>query len=222
MENPIIAKEFEGYGDRVSIHAGPDAHVVVGKSGKEICWVLAHKDDGSATEEWTKTASSDKAAELVKGWTPFLTELINATPGHVVTDWKLMWRNPQIKWASPMGRVIHIGDSAHSFLPTSGSGATMALEDAYSLACCVQLSGKHAAPLGVRAHNHLKFERVACAQKTGFRRREAFHKTDWEAVAKNPDVLGKVVGYEYKPWTVQELLEASEHGVPMADEGDWS
>lgn len=43
MENPILAKEFEGYGDRVSIHAGPDAHVVVGKSGKEICWVLAHK-----------------------------------------------------------------------------------------------------------------------------------------------------------------------------------
>lgn len=31
-----------------------------------------------------------------------------------------------------------------------------------------------------------------------------------------------VPGYEYKPWTVQELLEASEHGVPMADEGDWS
>ncbi|CAG9992203.1 unnamed protein product [Clonostachys byssicola] len=259
MENPIIAKEFEGYADRVSVHVGPDAHVVIGKSEKEVCWVLTHKDDGSANEEWTKTASSDKAVELVKGWTPFLTELINATPGHAVTDWKLMWRNPQSRWASPMGRVIQIGDSAHSFLPTSGSGATMALEDAYSLASCLQLSGKQAAPLGIKVHNHLRFERVDCAQKTGFRRREAFHKTDWEAVAKNPDILGKAVGdwvlnhdpekyvyenygncvnflvagapfkntngvpgYEYKPWTVQELLEASERGVPTVDEGDWS
>ncbi|CAG9956894.1 unnamed protein product [Clonostachys rosea f. rosea IK726] len=194
MENPIIAKEFEGYEDRVSVHVGPDEHVVIGKSKKEICWVLTHKDDGSADEEWTKTACSDKAVELVKGWTPFLTELINATPGHVVTDWKLMWRNPQSTWASPMSRAVQIGDSAHSFLPTSGSGATMALEDAYSLASCLQLSGKQAALLGVRVHNHLRFERVACAQKTGFRRREAFHKTDWEAVAKNPDILGKAVG----------------------------
>ncbi|CAH0028286.1 unnamed protein product [Clonostachys rhizophaga] len=247
MENPIIAKEFEGYEDRVSIHAGPDAHGVIGKSEEEICW-----DDGSANEEWTKTASSDKAVELVK-------ELINATPGHVVTDWKLMWRNPQSRWASPLGRVIQIGYSAHSFLPTSGSRATMALEDAYSLASCLHLSGKQAAPLGVRVHNHLRFERVACAQKTGFRRREIFHKTDWEAVAKNPDILGRVVGnwilnhdpekyayenygncvnflvagtpfkntnsvpgYKYKPWTVQELLEASECGVPIVDEGDWS
>jgi 2-polyprenyl-6-methoxyphenol hydroxylase-like FAD-dependent oxidoreductase len=43
MENPIIAKEFEGYEDRVSVHVGPDEHVVIGKSKKEICWVLTHK-----------------------------------------------------------------------------------------------------------------------------------------------------------------------------------
>lgn len=59
-------------------------------------------------------------------------------------------------------------------------------------------SAQHTVPVSCHSKTLLtednRFERVACAQKTGFRRREAFHKTDWEAVAKNPDVLGKVVG----------------------------
>ncbi|KAF3014133.1 hypothetical protein E8E15_005568 [Penicillium rubens] len=31
-----------------------------------------------------------------------------------------------------------------------------------------------------------------------------------------------VPGYKYKPWTVQEPLDASETGRPVQDEGDWS
>ena len=72
-------------------------------------------------------------------------------------DFKLMWRDPRDKWASPKGRVIQIGDAAHAFLPTSASGATMALEDSFSLATCLQLSGKSNAPLAVKVHNHLRY-----------------------------------------------------------------
>jgi hypothetical protein len=104
-----------------------------------------------------------------------------------------------------------------------------------------------------------RFERVSCAQKMGFKNREVYHNTDWDAVAKNPEMMGKVVenwlvhhdpeqyavdnydkcaehllrgapfentnsvpGYKYKPWTVKELLDASESGEPLQDEGDWS
>lgn len=93
----------------------------------------------------------------------------------------------------------------------------------------------------------------------GFKNREIYHNTDWDAVAKNPEVMGKMVGdwlvhhdperyayenynrcaehllrgapfrntnsvpgYEYSPWTVKELLDASESGEPVQDEGDWS
>lgn len=103
-----------------------------------------------------------------------------------------------------------------------------------------------------------RFERVSCAQKMGFKNREVFHNTDWDAVAKNPEMMGKMVGnwlvnhdpeqytyenydrcadhllngapfentnavpgYKYKPWTVKELLDASERGEPIVDEGDW-
>ena len=29
-------------------------------------------------------------------------------------------------------------------------------------------------------------------------------------------------GYTYKPWTIDELLNAAEHGREIEDEGDWS
>lgn len=43
LENPIIAKEFEGYVDRASIHAGPGAHIAVGKTSRQICYMLTHR-----------------------------------------------------------------------------------------------------------------------------------------------------------------------------------
>ncbi|KAF7627748.1 FAD binding domain protein [Aspergillus flavus] len=259
LENPIIAKEFEGYVDRACIHVGPGAHIAVGKTTRQICYMLTHRDDHNAEEDWDKTVPVEKALTYIEGWEPFLTELIKATPNSRCTDWKLLWRNPQPKWASPKARVIQLGDSAHSFLPTSGSGAAMAMEDAYSLATCLQLGGKSNFALAVRIHNHLRFERVSCAQKMGFHHREKFHNTDWDAVAKNPDIFSKTTanwimrhnpeqyaydnygkcanhlltgapfqntnvppGYTYKPWTVKELMEASDRHEPVVDEGDWS
>ncbi|KAL3599767.1 hypothetical protein FPOAC2_03995 [Fusarium poae] len=260
LKNPVIAAELGGFNDRTSLHAGPGAHIVVCKSAEEICWLLTRREEGSVAEEdWAKTTSIDKALQAVESWEPFVTELIKATPNQSVLDWKLMWRDPQPRWTSPGGRVVQIGDAAHSFLPTSASGGTMAMEDAYSLAACLGIAGKKDVSLATKVHNHLRFERVSCAQKMGFKNREIFHNTDWDAVAKNPQILGKVAGdwllrhdpeqyvyenysacaehllngspfkntnsvpgYTYKPWTVKELLDASESGKPIKDEGDWS
>ncbi|KAG2009367.1 hypothetical protein GB937_007770 [Aspergillus fischeri] len=274
---PDHCKEFEGHVDRASLHLGPGAHMVVGKTERQICYILTHRDDHNAEENWDKLVSTDTALQYIAGWEPFLTELVKATPGHRCTDWKLLWRNPQPKWASPNARVIQLGDATHSFLPTSGSGAAMAMEDAYSLATCLQLGGKTNAPLAVRVHNYLRqvlirvqsrrlhllmfcrFERVSCAQKMGFHHREKFHNTDWDEVARNPDILSKTtanwimrhnpeqyayenydscarhilegkdfqntnipLGYRYEPWTVKELMDASDRHEPVVDKGDWS
>ena len=94
---------------------------------------------------------------MVEGWDPLVTELIKATPNNQVLDWKLMWRNPQPQWASKGGRVVQLGDAAHPFLPTSFSGGTMAMEDAYSLATCLALGGKRDVPLATKVHNKLRF-----------------------------------------------------------------
>ncbi|CAI7586740.1 unnamed protein product [Penicillium glandicola] len=194
LENPVVAREYEGLDDRISLYIGHNTHIVIARSKTTISWMLTYKEDGSATESWSKTVSAHSALNHVKDWYPFLPEVIKATPGMRALDWKLMWRNPQPKWVSPKGRVLQVGDSAHSFLPSSGSGATMAWEDAFSIAACLQVAGKDDIPTAARVHNALRFERVSSAQKMGFKAREVWHHTDWDAVAKNPDLVGRTIG----------------------------
>ena len=67
-----------------------------------------------------------------------------------------MWRNPQPQWTSPEGRVIQLGDSAHTFIPSSASGATQAIEDAISLTTCLYIGGKSNIPQATRIHNKLR------------------------------------------------------------------
>ncbi|KAH6639900.1 hypothetical protein C7974DRAFT_422392 [Boeremia exigua] len=195
LKNPVIAKAFEGIGDHTLLHAGPGAHMVSNLSGDVMCWMLTCREDSDEAEEnWAKATSIARPLEVTQGWEPYVTELIKATPNHTVLDWKLMWRDPEPHWASPIGRVVQIGDAAHSFLPTSASGGTMAMEDAFSLAACLQIAGKDNVCMATKVHNHLRFERVSSAQKMGFKNREVFHNTDWGVVAKNPQVIGKMVG----------------------------
>lgn len=194
LQNPIVAERYKELGERAELYIGPGAHMIAAKSEKEMVFMLTHKDNGSAEEEWTKETPVENALPYVEGWAPHVPELIKAAPNGKAVDFKLMWRNPREKWASPNARVIQIGDAAHTFLPTSASGATMALEDAFSLAACLQLSGKSNAPLAVRIHNHLRAERVACAQRMGFKTRELYHNTDWSAMDKDPSRLLRMVG----------------------------
>ncbi|KAG6359082.1 hypothetical protein INS49_012602 [Diaporthe citri] len=194
MQNPLIAEGYPGVDSRR--YFGPGAHIVLGKTDKDIIWMLTHKaspDTGKSSEDWAKPADPRDTLPFVEGWAPWINELIKVTPSDGVVDFKLMWRNPRESWVSPKARVVQIGDSAHTFLPTSASGATMALEDAFSLAALLHISGKDEPSLALRVQNKLRFERVTCAQKMGFRNRENFHNTDWDAAAKSPDSVLKQV-----------------------------
>ncbi|KAI4935168.1 uncharacterized protein J4E92_002455 [Alternaria infectoria] len=151
-------------------------------------------ENGTATESWSKTTSTHRILDVVKDWDPFVTEVIKATPNNQVLDWKLMWRDPQPQWVSKGGHVVQLGDAAHPFLPTSFSGGTMAMEDAYSLAACLHVAGKQHVALATKVHNKLRFERVSCAQKLGFKNREIFHNTDWKDEKAAPTKQHKMVG----------------------------
>lgn len=83
-------------------------------------------------------------------------------------------------------RVVQIGDAAHSYLPASSNGATQAIEDAISLATCLQLAGKDNVPEAVRSHIRFRFIRNACAQKLGFSNAELLQETDWDKVKLDP------------------------------------
>lgn len=132
------------------------------------------KVTGSEEENWTHTVEFDEVINTMdKGvgpvpWAPIFKELVKLTPRQTIINFELFWRNPQPSWCSPGGRVIQIGDAAHSFLPASGNGGTQAIEDDVSLASCLQVGGKKNIPLSVRTHIRIRFIRCTCTQKLGF------------------------------------------------------
>lgn len=121
-----------------------------------------------------------------KPWARIFKELVKLTPSKTIINFELFWRNPQPSWASPNALVVQIGDAAHSFLPASGNGATQAIEDAISVASCLQLGGRNNIAQAVRAHIRFRFVRNACAQKLGFSNAELLQDTDWSQVELNP------------------------------------
>jgi 2-polyprenyl-6-methoxyphenol hydroxylase-like FAD-dependent oxidoreductase len=65
---------------------------------------------------------------------------------------------------TPDGHVVQLGDAAHTFLPTSGNGGTQAIEDAISLASCLDTAGRENVIWATKVHNLLRFEGVSCVQ----------------------------------------------------------
>ena len=156
---------------------------------------INHPDQDTAEESWSHRVSREEALKFtatVPGWPEVANRVIKAIPPDTMVDWKLMWRDPQPKWVSPNGRVVQLGDAAHTFLPSvrivyipgttivvsktstnhtlqfqSGNGGTQAIEDAVSLATCVNVAGKEGIPNATRVHNVLRFERVSCLQAIG-------------------------------------------------------
>jgi len=89
-------------------------------------------------------------------WDPAFLAVIAQTPAQGVVDYQLKWRDPNPKWASDGGLILQLGDSAHSFLPTSANGATQAMEDGISIAACLRLAGKNNISLATRIHTALR------------------------------------------------------------------
>ncbi|KAF2397031.1 FAD/NAD(P)-binding domain-containing protein [Trichodelitschia bisporula] len=195
--NPAVKEFFNMGGPNkdepvVRIFLGPNTYGMTLTRPDTAIFVINHDAFGSEAESWNHTI--DKEVVLVnmdknigpEPWAPIFKDFIRCCPPETVLDFELLWRNPQPSWASPGARVVQIGDSAHSFLPASGSGATQAIEDAVTLATCLQLGGKEGVADAVRAHVFLRFVRNACAQKLGFSNAELLQDTDWSKVKERP------------------------------------
>ncbi|KAH8705249.1 hypothetical protein BGW36DRAFT_392919 [Talaromyces proteolyticus] len=137
----------------------------------EITWAITHKVSKGSSESWSKTVVPEdvfKVTSTIEGWPDYANRVIALTPKDKLLDFELVWRDPQPIWTSSSGRVVQIGDAAHTFLPTAGNGASQGLEDAISLAKCLRIAGnKENITEATKVHNKLRYERVACLQKLG-------------------------------------------------------
>ncbi|EOD44484.1 putative monooxygenase fad-binding protein [Neofusicoccum parvum UCRNP2] len=212
---------------------GPGTYALTLTRPDTIIWIMNHDVTGSEAESWSNTV---EPAEVLEGmdkvpgpdkWAPIFRDLVALTPAKTIINFELLWRNPQPRWASPLARVVQVGDAAHSFLPASGNGATQAIEDAVSLAACLQLAGGPARlPHAVRAHVRMRFVRNACAQKLGFSNAELLQDTDWSKVKLDPRRAAPklprwVWSHDPERYACdffEKFVEAVRKDVPLAEE----
>jgi 2-polyprenyl-6-methoxyphenol hydroxylase-like FAD-dependent oxidoreductase len=94
--------------------------------------------------------------KVVDGWDETIRTVNSLIPPEIIIDWKLLWRDPIRKWVSNKSRIVLIGDAAHPHLPTSGSGATQAIEDGATIGALLDKLGKDQVPLAFRAFEKLR------------------------------------------------------------------
>lgn len=135
----------------------PNSYALTLTRPDTMIWIVNHDVTGTEKESWNHTIDKQEVLDnMDKGmpgtWAPIFKDLVSCTPDNTIVNFELLWRNPQPSWKSPAGRVVTIGDAAHSFLPASSNGATQAIEDAVSIAACLQIGGKERVADSVRAH----------------------------------------------------------------------
>ncbi|RMZ90293.1 hypothetical protein DV736_g2481, partial [Chaetothyriales sp. CBS 134916] len=163
ITNPIVAEKFIGNKQAdgqpmVHIYMG-DIQLLAGVYKDTVEWGLVHKDDGRAQESWDRHHLLERVFELVEKHPDLCEEakaLISTAPADSIVDWRIMWRDPQPQWTSASGQVVQLGDAAHTFHPSSGNGATQAMEDAVSLVTCLSIAGKDDLAWATRVHNLLR------------------------------------------------------------------
>lgn len=196
---------------------GPGMHIGLYISPDFVAWGLTPRDRSlqpngvEPIESWDPDVDPEEVVKVlcrVPDWDPAIKGLILATPNGAVVHWPLLWRNLRREWTSKSGRVVQVGDAAHTTIPASASGGTLAIEDAVTLAACLQLScssgGASGAPLGARIYNLLRYERISCAQKMAFVNSETLDAADLDESKKDPES----VRIRFPKWLFQHDPEA--------------
>jgi 2-polyprenyl-6-methoxyphenol hydroxylase-like FAD-dependent oxidoreductase len=192
IADPVVNEYFglkDGKHPMMQGWLGPDTHVMnlsyVDQKGENglMCWGLTFTEPGeqSTVESWHHKVSADdvlKKLERTPGWGEPMIRLVKTMPDGSIIFWPLLWRNPNPTTHSAAQRVLQIGDAAHSFLPTSGNGATQAIEDAVTIAVCLAHGGKENVATAVKTYSILRSDRVSCAQLLGFYNAQLYHKDD--------------------------------------------
>ncbi|QKX61991.1 uncharacterized protein TRUGW13939_09147 [Talaromyces rugulosus] len=174
-----------------NVDTQPEFRVYLSNDIHLIIWLTKDSGDGKAIESWHNLRESavlvDQLEQKCSSWDPAVIDFMRRIPGQVV-DWGLRSRDPVEQWTSAGGRIVMLGDAAHTFLPTAGNGAVQACEDAISIAECLRQGGKQGAPWSTRVYNKLRFERTSILQQTGFTNREELHYANLDEIARNPEI----------------------------------
>ncbi len=133
-------------------------------------------------------AGPGEALAPFTGWHPAVTEMVGT--GWVTKRWGLFVVDQPLRWNR--GRVVLLGDSAHTMLPHHGQGANTTIEDAITLA--ELLPGATLATWDERMarYSALRRVRTRTIQRTSWVTNRLLHLPDGPALA---DRDARVAGF---------------------------
>ncbi|MEE2689165.1 MAG: FAD-dependent monooxygenase [Pseudomonadota bacterium] len=127
-----------------------------------------------SAESWSKEGDRQDFLADFEDWHEDLKILIRAA-GRCFC-WGLFDRDPLPRWGQ--GRVTLLGDACHPMLPFMAQGAVMGLEDAHTLARCLQENVD--AEEALSRYEELRRERTAVVQRMARDNMSFFHDPDVE------------------------------------------
>ncbi|KAF7541973.1 hypothetical protein G7Z17_g11848 [Cylindrodendrum hubeiense] len=194
LQDPFMAELTKKDEDTTRFWVGEDMHgfIYTWNQGRDCAWVLTHLDDADIQESWSFPAKKEdvrtylKQAKFPEVW----SRVLDLTPEDRMVDYKLVWRDPLTTWLSPAKHSAVMGDAAHCHLPTSANGACQAVEDAATIAICLEKS-QGDVPLALQIFERIRFNRSHVIHQASISTRNIYHKNNWtpEMVEKNPGSL---------------------------------
>ncbi|OTA85446.1 hypothetical protein M434DRAFT_377095 [Hypoxylon sp. CO27-5] len=182
--------------DFTGMWVGTDLHGLIysWNKGRDLGWVLTHKDEGDITESWSFPGKVEDVISYLDaaGFPEQFKEVVRQSPAKNLVDYKLVWRGPIATWLprQEKPRMIVLGDAAHCHLPTSGQGGSQSIEDGAAIASCLD-KARGDVSLALRVFERIRFNRQHVIHMSSIANREEYHKVEWtrEFVQKHPDAL---------------------------------
>ncbi|GAA5948540.1 hypothetical protein JCM3765_004916 [Sporobolomyces pararoseus] len=134
----------------------------------QIAFTYTHKDfDSSSSTNWRSSVPIQTVLQRLSGWDPTLQKAISKFPK--ATHWTIVEGEVAANWVSKGGKITFAGDAVHPLIPSSIQGATMAIEDAETLAQCLSLAGgrPEGVKLALKVYEKLRQPRVQEAARLG-------------------------------------------------------
>ncbi|KAK9451833.1 uncharacterized protein V1518DRAFT_430735 [Limtongia smithiae] len=116
---------------------GPGGHIMGYpiRNGTIYNIVMLHPAADEVGGVWNTPATVEEMIHTYEDWDPKVLKLIKLLPSAM--KWKVCFLRELDSWQSKSGKVVLLGDSCHATVPFLAQGAAMAMEDAITLAECL-------------------------------------------------------------------------------------
>ncbi len=129
-------------------------------------------------ESWTDSGDVDDMRRSFDGAEPVVRHMLDSIDTAFITG--MFYHHPVDRWTE--GRITLIGDAAHAMVPFLAQGACQAIEDAWTLAACLDRHGRGGVPAALLEYEQRRRPRTTRVQAAAREMVKLVHETDPVAI----------------------------------------